>query len=202
VNNSARIGILGGTFDPIHIGHLVCAEEARCQLDLDKVIFMVAGKPAFKDEADITSAEDRYWMTCTATADNPYFEVSRLEIDRKGTTYTIDTLRELKRGSASNAELFFITGSDTLLEILSWKDVAEIADLATFIVAARPGYDLEEIRALHEKEAANFRFETIEVPALDVSSSDLRRRFREGMPVRYLLTEEVEHFVCERGLYC
>ena len=221
---SQRIGIMGGTFDPPHIGHLVCAEEARCQFDLDKVIFMVAGEPALKDASGVTPAEDRYWMTCLATADNEHFEVSRLEIDRDGTTYTIDTLKILKQASAStfaasergeclhsspsasedcaaNDELFFITGADALFEIFDWKDADALTELATFIAATRPGYDLEEARALHSEKASGFSFEIMEVPALSISSSDLRRRFREGDCVRYLVTEEVERYVRERELY-
>jgi nicotinate-nucleotide adenylyltransferase len=193
---------MGGTFDPIHLGHLVCAEEARCQFNLDKVIFMVAGQPALKDATGISPAEDRYWMTCIATVDNPYFEVSRMEVDREGTTYTVDTLREIKKGSGTGDELFFITGADAVFEIMSWKDADAVAGLATFIAATRPGHDLEEARALHTKHAANFRFEVMEVPALSMSSSDLRRRFREGDSVRYLVPEEVEHYVRERELYC
>jgi len=198
---TGRIGILGGTFDPIHMGHLVCADQARCQYNLDKVLFMVAGQPALKDAADVSPAEHRYQMALLATADNPFFELSRLEIDRAGTSYTIDTLKELRRRSASTTKLFFICGADALFEILSWKDAEKIAELATFVCATRPGYDLDEARALLERQAVDFRFEQMEVPLLDISSSDLRERFQSGRSVRYLVPEEVERYVRERGLY-
>jgi nicotinate-nucleotide adenylyltransferase len=180
------------------MGHLVCAEEARFQFELDTVIFMVAGEPALKDSTEVSPAEDRYWMTMLATADNEDFEVSRLEIDRPGTTYTIDTLRELQTILGPDDELFFITGADAVLDIMKWKDADKIAELATFICATRPGYEITGDAPTVPK---NLDLKLMEVPALSISSSDLRKRFREGDSVRYLVPEEVEHYIREAGLY-
>ncbi|MCL2403343.1 MAG: nicotinate-nucleotide adenylyltransferase [Coriobacteriia bacterium] len=200
-NDGLRIGVLGGTFDPIHIGHLLCAEEALQQFDLDKVIFMVAGKPALKDFNSIASAQDRYWMCCLATADNPNFEVSTVEIDRVGTTYTIDTLRDLHAQLNDEDELFFIMGADALRDVPLWKDAHLIDDYAHFIVTARPGYDFAEAKALLAKRLPQFNYNLMEIPSLDISSSMIRERFNQGQGSRYLMTEEVEHYATERELY-
>jgi len=196
-----RIGILGGTFDPIHIGHLAIAEEVRQQCDLDKVIFMVAGKPALKDFNSIASPDDRYWMCCLATADNPHFEVSRAEVDRIGTTYTIDTLRELHAQLRPEDELFFIMGADALRDMPLWKDAHLVGEYAHFIVTTRAGYDLSEGRAAVAKRLPDFTYDVVRLPNLDISSTELRRRFAKGLNNRYLVSEEVLHYVRERELY-
>jgi len=196
-----RIGIFGGTFDPIHIGHLVCAEEARQQYQLDKIIFMPAGKPALKDFSSIASAEDRYWMCCLATADNDSFEVSNVEIKRVGTTYTIDTLREVDSKLDPLDELFFIMGADALIDVPLWKDANLVSDYAHFIAATRPGYDVSEAKALLAKRLPHFAYDIIQLPRLDISSSDIRKRYLQGLSNRYLIPEEVEHYVIERELY-
>jgi nicotinate-nucleotide adenylyltransferase len=192
---------MGGTFDPIHFGHLVTAEEALVQFNLDRVIFMPTGIPALKVRDDLTPAEDRYLMTVLATAPNPDFDVSRLEIDRPGVTYTVDTLRSLRDMHGPTTQLFFITGADAVWEILSWHDAETIADLATFIGATRPGYDLEAARRLHEDAETRFRIEYVDVPALAISSTDIRQRVRERRPVRYLMPEPVVSYIEKRGLY-
>ncbi|MCL2438437.1 MAG: nicotinate-nucleotide adenylyltransferase [Coriobacteriia bacterium] len=196
-----RIGIFGGTFDPIHIGHLACAEEALQQFDLDKVIFMVAGKPALKNIESVAGAQDRYWMCCLATADNPNFEVSTAEIDRVGTTYTIDTLRDLHSQLDDGDELFFILGADALRDVPLWKDARLISEYAHFIVTTRPGYDLAEVRTLLAKRLPELDYTFMDMPALDLSSSLIRERFIHDQGNRYLITEEVEHYVTERELY-
>lgn len=198
-DSAMRIGIMGGTFDPIHIGHLVCAEEARMQFGLDTVIFMPAGHPALKPDT-ITSAEDRYLMTVLATASNPNFQVSRLEIDRPGLTYTIDTIRTLKE-QYPNSELFFITGADAVFEILSWKDAEELSTLVTFIAATRPGYDLHAAEKDHGQAIALFKIEYIVVPALAVSSTDLRARCAAGKDIRYLTLDTVAGYIAKNRLY-
>lgn len=195
-----RIGIMGGTFDPIHIGHLVAAEEARSQFALDKVIFMPAGVPAFKEKSHITPACHRLMMTELATASNPHFEVSDLEIVREGTTYTIDTIRELKE-IYPQAELFFITGSDAVFDIVGWRNSKELANLVTFIATTRPRYDIEEAKKRHQESIVDFNIEWIEVPALSVSSTDLRARLKEGRPVRYLITRSVLGYILKNHLY-
>lgn len=190
-----RLGIMGGTFDPVHIGHLVCAEEARWQFDLDEVVFIPAGNPWQKRE--VTAAEDRHLLTVLATADNPHFSVSRIEIDRRGPTYTLETLRTLREFHGDGPELFFITGADAVLEILTWKDPDALLKAATFIAATRPGYDLGKL------ELGRFggRVSVIEIPALAISSTDIRRRVHQGRPIHYLVPPQVDTCIAERGLY-
>lgn len=201
MRKALRLGIMGGTFDPIHFGHLVAAEEALVQFNLDKVVFMPTGKPVRKTHRHVSSSEDRYLMTVIATAPNPDFEVSRLEIDRPGDTYTVDTMRELRAMYGPKAELFFITGADAVREILTWKDADKFAKLCTFIAATRPGYDYSDVR---ESVAANPdgpKVEFIEVPALAISSSDIRERVASKRPVRYLLPEAASAYILKNGLY-
>jgi nicotinate-nucleotide adenylyltransferase len=190
-----RIGIMGGTFDPIHHGHLVAAEEVRYAFRLDKVVFVPAGRPWQKDERGVTPAELRYEMTKRAVEGEPSFEVSRMEIDRSGPTYTIDTLRGY-RACAPQAELFFITGADAISQILSWKDADDALELATFVAVTRPAHDLGEIGPRVRE-----RVEILEIPALAISSTDIRRRVAEGRPVRYLVPDAVGRFIDEHGLY-
>ena len=197
----ARLGIMGGTFDPIHFGHLVTAEEALVQFNLDRVIFMPTGNPAAKAHETVTPVEHRYLMTVLATAANPDFDVSRMEVDRPGLTYTVDTLAAMRKELGPSAELYFITGADAVWEIVSWKDAEQVADMATFIAATRPGYDLEAARKLHEEAATRFKIDYIEVPALAISSTDLRRRVAERRPIRYLTPEPVVAYIEKHGLY-
>lgn len=196
-----RLGIMGGTFDPIHFGHLVTAEEALVQFNLDRVIFMPTGQPAFKSDERVTPAEHRYLMTVIATASNADFDVSRMEVDRPGLTYTVDTLMALRDRYGPSTELFFITGADAVWDIVSWKDAETVADLVTFIAATRPGYDLDAARRLHEETATHFRIEYIEVPALAISSTDMRRRIAEKRPITYLAPESVVAYVAKHSLY-
>lgn len=196
---------MGGTFNPIHYGHLVTAEEALVQFDLDEVVFMPAGIPAHKVQGVIAEAEDRYLMAVVATASNPDFSVSRMEIDRGGISYTVDTLRQLAAESP-DAELFFVTGADAVWEILTWKEADEAARLCTFIAATRPGYDLTKFKELHahapeEGRHDGPRLATMEIPALAISSTDIRRRVAEGLPIRYLLPEGAVSYIAKRGLY-
>lgn len=187
---------MGGTFDPIHLGHLVTADQARVDVGLDEVVFVPAGAPWQKAEQEVTSAEHRYLMTVLATAANSWFSVSRMEIDRAGLTFTVDTLRDLQ-ASLVDTHLFFITGADAILNILTWKDAAEALDLATFVAATRPGYDLA---ALQQHDLSG-EVILLDVPALAISSSDVRARFGAGRPVRYLIPREVEEFARKHGLY-
>ncbi|PKQ36972.1 MAG: nicotinic acid mononucleotide adenylyltransferase [Actinobacteria bacterium HGW-Actinobacteria-1] len=193
-----RLGIMGGTFDPIHYGHLVTAEEALVQFNLDRVVFMPTGVPVRKTHRSVTSAEHRYLMTVIATASNPDFEVSRLEIDRPGTTYTVDTIQALRDLYGPQAELYFITGADAVWDILTWKDSAELAGACTFIAATRPGFDLGRFS---EERERGIQMETMEVPALAISSTDIRARFADRRPVRYLLPEAVSAYISKNGLY-
>ncbi len=196
-----RLGIMGGTFDPIHFGHLVTAEEALVQFNLDRVLFMPTGHPALKSDQRVTPAEDRYLMTVIATSSNPDFDVSRMEVDRPGLTYTVDTLLALRDEYGPATEIFFITGADAVWDIVGWKDAERIAGLVTFIAATRPGYDLDAARAAHEVGPNGFRIEYIEVPALAISSTDLRARVFAGRPIRYLTPESVGRYIQKRRLY-
>jgi nicotinate-nucleotide adenylyltransferase len=189
---------MGGTFDPIHHGHLLTAEEAAVQFGLDEVVFVPTGQPWMKGSSDVSGAEHRYLMTVIATASNPRFSVSRIEIDREGPTYTVDTLRALREANAG-AELFFVTGADAMLEIFQWKDPAEILSLAHFIAATRPGYDLAHFQA--EAPTAHPNVSVMNIPALAISSTDIRQRVREGRPIRYLVPEGVKSYVEKAGLY-
>lgn len=198
----ARIGLMGGTFNPIHIGHLVTAEEAFYQFKLDEIIFIPSGQPPHKIDGEIAPAEDRYLMTVIATASNPHFTVSRIEIDRKGPSYTVDTLREMKKIYGEETELFFITGADAIIEILTWKDPEIIADMCEFIAATRPGYSLKRFEELHLVGSAKLpKVHFMEIPALAISSTDIRRRVKEGRPVKYLLPDGVAAYLMKRGLY-
>lgn len=188
------VGIMGGTFDPIHLGHLVTAEQARADLGLDEVVFIPAGQPWQKDGT--TSGEHRLLMTVLATAANPAFSVSRREVENRGLTYTVDTLRALRANTPAD-QLFFITGADAILNILTWKDAEECLGLAEFVAATRPGHDLSALEA----EGLMGRFHILDVPALAISSTDIRERFASGRSVSYLIPREVEQYARKHGLY-
>ena len=196
-----RLGIMGGTFDPIHNGHLVAAEVAMGEVGLDLVLFMPAGSPAFKQDRSVTSAESRYAMALLATADNPQFLASRFEIDREGITYTADTLRLLRAHYGDACHLYFISGADAIADILSWRDAEELSWLATFVAATRPGYDLAGTQWRLEGSGLDFDVRYLEIPALSISSSYLRQRVREHKSIRYLTPDAVVGYVAKRGLY-
>ena len=190
---------MGGTFDPIHHGHLVTAEEAVWQFELDEVVFVPTGQPWMKQDREVTSAEDRYLMTVIATASNPSFSVSRIEVDRQGPTYTVDTLEQLRAEAKEPVDLFFVTGADAMLEIFHWKDPEEVLARARFIAATRPGYDLTRFEA--ETPSAHPNVSVMHIPALAISSTDIRRRVAEGEPVRYLVPEGVQTYIEKAKLY-
>jgi nicotinate-nucleotide adenylyltransferase len=190
-----RIGVMGGTFDPIHHGHLVAASEVAHEFGLDEVIFAPTGRPWQKEHRGVSEAEDRYLMTVVATAADPRFRVSRVDVDRPGPTYTADTLRDLSQGLGPDAELYFITGADALAEILSWERTDEVVALAHLIGVTRPGH------VLVDPGLAPGRVTLFEVPALAISSSDVRRRVAAGSPISYLVPAGVESYIAKRGLY-
>ena len=189
-----RLGVMGGTFDPIHHGHLVAASEVVSQFHLDEVVFVPTGQPWQKDRRPVSPAEDRYLMTVVATMSNPQFSVSRIDIDRKGPTYTTDTLREL-RALHADADLFFITGADALSQIFSWRNAQELFDLAHFIGVTRPGHTLTD------PGFPAGGVSLVEVPALAISSTDCRLRVSRGEPVWYLVPDEVVRYIDKRKLY-
>lgn len=196
-----RLGIMGGTFDPIHHGHLVAAEAAFDRLGLDVVVFMPAGSPAFKQDKQVSSGEDRYAMTLLATSDNPHFMASRFEVDRPGITYTADTLKRLRQIYPSNVEFYFITGADAIAEVVTWRDAGTIAQLAHLVGATRPGYDLESARQAFARAPYDFDVTYLEIPALAISSSYLRGRVGEGQSLRYLTPDPVTGYIHKHGLY-
>jgi nicotinate-nucleotide adenylyltransferase len=189
-----RIGIMGGTFDPVHHGHLVAASEVQASFNLDEVIFVPTGQPWQKSNRKVSAAEDRYLMTVIATASNPRFSVSRVDIERGGTTYTIDTLRDLHE-IHPDAELFFITGADALEQILSWRQAEELFSLAHFVGVTRPGYPLDS-RHLPAGSVS-----LIDVPAMAISSTACRERVASGLPVWYLVPDGVVQYISKRDLY-
>ena len=184
-----RLGVMGGTFDPIHLGHLVCASEVAYALSLDSVVFVPAGRPWQKEGRALAPAEDRYEMTRLATADDERFVVSRIELDRYGFTYTVDTLREL---AAVDTELFFIAGADALAQVRTWREPETLFELATFVAVNRPGHDLPD--ALPDVKV-------VDIPALDISATDIRSRVARGAPIRYLVPGPVADYIAARGLY-
>ena len=190
-----RIGVMGGTFDPIHLGHLVAASEVASSFDLDEVVFVPTGAPWQKTDRTVSPAEDRYLMTVIATASDPRFSVSRVDIDRDGPTYTLDTLRDLRASYPSSQEFFFITGADALAQLLTWRDVEALFALAHFVGVTRPGHTLAD-PGLPTGEVS-----LIEIPALAISSTDIRERVGSGRPVDYLVPEGVARYVDKRGLY-
>lgn len=189
-----RLGVMGGTFDPIHHGHLVAASEVADLFGLDEVVFVPTGQPWQKSERDVSRAEDRYLMTVIATASNPRFRVSRVDIDRGGPTFTVDTLTDL-HAAEPDAQLFFITGADALASILSWRNVDEVFRYAHFVGVTRPGYDLD---GDHLPEGV---VTLVEVPAMAISSTDCRNRIAAGRPIWYLVPDGVVQYIAKAKLY-
>jgi nicotinate-nucleotide adenylyltransferase len=192
-----RVGVMGGTFDPIHHGHLVAASEVQAWFELDEVVFVPTGAPWQKAEREVSAAEDRYLMTVIATASNPRFWVSRVDIDRGGPTYTIDTLRDL-RTSFPDADLYFITGADALADIFTWRDADDLFELAQFVGCTRPGFAMDPETL---GKIPHDRVTMIEVPALAISSTDVRRRTMRGEPVWYLVPDGVVQYIAKHHLY-
>ena len=188
---------MGGTFDPIHHGHLVAASEVQAWFDLDEVVFVPTGDPWQKSDREVSPAEHRYLMTVIATASNPLFRVSRVDIDRPGRTYTIDTLRDLHR-QLPDTELYFITGADALADIFTWRDADELFDYAQFVGCTRPGYEMDPATLA---SIPTERVTMVEIPALAISSTDCRRRRGRGEPVWYLVPDGVVQYIGKYQLY-
>lgn len=190
-----RLGVMGGTFDPIHHGHLVAASEVASLFDLDEVVFVPTGQPWQKRAEEVTAAEDRYLMTVIATASNPKFLVSRIDVARPGPTYTIDTLREIRRERGEDVDLFFITGADALASIFTWRDVDELFELAHFVGCTRPGHRLTD------PGLPDGNVSLVEIPALAISSTDCRERVHRGLPIWYLVPDGIVQYINKRKLY-
>ncbi len=200
--NRQKIGIMGGTFDPIHMGHLVMAESVRMEYELTKVLFIPTGTSPHKPSMSITPAIDRYIMTMMATYSNPYFFVSPIERDRPGPSFTIDTVRALAAEYGPDTEFYFLTGTDAVLELHTWNNINELLDLCHFVAASRPGKVrsiAEEIERLGPKAEA--RIHRLATPELEISSTDIRERVGLGKSIRYFVPESVEHYIHKEGLY-
>ncbi len=193
---STRIGIMGGAFNPIHFGHLNAAEEARLRFRLEKVFFVPSGVPVWEKEESLLRSEIRYWLVILAIADHPYFFPSRLEIDRKGPSYTVDTLRWFRRAYPESC-LFFIAGADTLENLNKWKEPEELLSLADLIAVSRPGFALKE----EWKDEGSSRVHLLEAPGVAISSSEIRARLKAGLSIRYLVPKRVEEVIYKENLY-
>jgi len=193
-----RIGILGGTFNPIHLGHLVLAEQAKQLLNLEKVIFIPTNLPPHKRHKTLASAQERYHMVSLAIKSNPYFDVSNIELKRGGVSYSVETIGKLK-SLFSQANLYFIVGSDFLKEFSTWKDIGELRKICKFVVAQRPGYPFKNLPAGRQELLKNTR--TIKVTVLDISSTDIRKRIQTKQSISYLVPEEVRKYILKKGLY-
>ena len=196
---SIKTGIMGGTFDPIHYGHLLAAEECRRRLDLDRIVFVPTGSPPHKTDRRVTDAEDRYAMTLLATAGVPEFSVSRMEIDRGHPSHTVDTLKEFIAKGNAPEDLFFITGLDAVLAIDTWVDYLLIPSLCTLVTATRPGYDIQGVKSLPGKIRDNLRL--VEIPQFAISSTEIRRRAGDGRGIRFLVPHLVQIYIESAGLY-
>jgi nicotinate-nucleotide adenylyltransferase len=196
-----RLGVLGGTFDPIHHGHLVAAQEACYQLGLDRLLFVPAGSPPHKPSAPLTHARHRLRMIELAIADRPSFGLSRVDVARPGPQYTADTLQLLKEEWGPDTTLFFVEGADSLTQILEWHDPQRIVELAEIAVVDRPGVELDVDRLEQYLPGLAARLHPVQMPLLDISSTDLRRRVREGRPIDYLLPHPVRDYILEHDLY-
>ncbi len=194
-----RIGIMGGTFDPIHYGHLVTAAAAQYEYGLDEVVFVPSGTPPHKKGCPVSEPGRRYMMCVLATITNKNFRVSDIEIEREGYSYTKDTVRAFQEKYKGNCDIFFISGADAVLDILNWKDVEDLMSNCSFIAATRPGFDLDEAYKLPPNFVSKINF--IKIPALAISSTDIRNRVATGRPISYLLPETVEIYIHKNGLY-
>ena len=197
-----RIGVLGGTFDPIHAGHLVIAEDVRRKLGLEEVLFVPAGQPWLKAERDVTGAAHRLEMVMLSTASYPHFNVSTIELERPGPTYTVDTIAELKSGVAAGTEPCFILGLDALAELPQWKDPERLVNMCRLVGVRRPGYEKLDLRSLEAGvPGASERVMLVDTPLIDVSATDIRSRVSQGLSIRDLVPRVVEDYIAQHGLY-
>jgi nicotinate-nucleotide adenylyltransferase len=194
---------MGGSFDPIHFGHLVLAEEMRTRLSLDKVLFIPVGQAPHKASGKMSDRKRRYEMVLLATLDHPYFEVSSIEMEQSGMTYSVDTVEKIVSGASPEDRFFFIAGGDALMELESWRSFEKLLQMVTFVGATRPGTDhaalKNKLEMLRSDYSADIRL--IELPELDISSTDIRERVATGLSIRYLLPESVALYIVKNGLY-
>jgi len=203
MSNKLRYAIMGGTFDPIHFGHLAAAEAVKEELHCDKIIFIPSGNPPHKKKRELSDTIHRYTMTVMAVNSNPNFEVSNIEISRNGYTYTLDTVKQLLDFYSDNVELLFITGADAILEVETWYKVEELLKLCSFVAVTRPGYDISKLEQKLEylESKYNSSLYSIDVPGLNISSTDIRKRVKEGRSIKYLVPESIEQYIYKNKLY-
>lgn len=201
MTKAKRLGILGGTFDPIHIGHLATAEAVRCEYQLDTVLFIPSANPPHKQDVEVTDAIHRYRMTELATKSNPHFEVSAIEMERKGLSYTINTLQALLEEYGDDTELYFIIGSDALAELHTWENIYGVLELTHFIAASRPGIDKTDEIIASFGELGRKKIHRLTIPELEISATDIRHRVAEGRSIRYIVPEAVRLYIAEHVLY-
>lgn len=201
--NIVKIGIMGGTFNPIHNGHLIVAEDVRVKCGLDRVLFITSGQPPHKPNSEVIDANHRYEMVCRAVSSNPFFEASRIEIDRSGYTYTVNTLQQLRTEYGVGTDFYFIIGADNIPELITWKEYERVFQMCEFIAILRPGHDwpaLEaEIKSYEEKFGA--RIYLVDSRLIDISSTEIRERCKRGKSIKYLVPDEVEEYILENSLY-
>lgn len=196
-----RIGVIGGTFDPIHYGHLAAAEEARVRMNLERVLFVVAGVPPHKLDEEVTPVEHRLAIVSLAIASNPHFEISRVDVDRPGPSYTVDTISILQKQWRQETEVYFIMGLDSLVELPTWHHPQRLIQLCRLLAVKRPGFETDMAELEASVPGISSRVEIIDMPEVDISSSDLQQRVRDGLPIKYQVPEEVERYIMEHGLY-
>lgn len=195
-----RIGIMGGTFDPVHYGHLILAEQAREQLSLDKVLFITAADPPHKNGIEITPVSHRHQMACLSVLNNADFECSTIEIERPGPSYTIDTLRQIKEIYGAETSIFLLLGADEAAILMSWREPRQIQEIATIVVANRPGQEIEDTLKRLPADFAE-KIIPLRIPGVDISSTDIRDRARSGRSIKYLVPEAVENYILQERLY-
>lgn len=191
-----KLGIMGGTFDPPHLGHLICAEEVNDHFEFDRVMFIPCARPPHKDGNKVLDAQHRYEMTILATQDNPRFDVSRIELDRPGRSYSIETVRQLRKIYGQSAEIYWIVGADSILDMFIWKDVDELLTICKFIAITRPGYDLSKADPRFME-----KIELFKTTGVEISATKIRERIKQGKSIKYLVPLAVENYIHENGLY-
>jgi nicotinate-nucleotide adenylyltransferase len=197
-----RVGVLGGTFDPVHMGHLIIAEELRERLELREVLFIPAGQPWIKEGKDVSAVEHRLEMVILATASNPYLNVSTIEMERPGPTYSVDTIVELKAGLGAGVRIYFIVGFDALEELRMWKEPRRLVEMCQVVAVRRPGHSKFDLRSLEPAiPGASERIMIVDVPQIEISSTDIRRRVARRLSIKYLVPDEVETYIAANKLY-
>ncbi len=202
-DKNMKIGIMGGTFNPIHNGHLIVTEDVRVKCGLDRVLFITSGQPPHKLKSEVIDAIHRYEMVRRAVSSNPFFEASRIEIDRGGYSYTVNTLRQLKKEYGDGVDFYFIIGADIIPELITWREYEKVFQLCDFIAILRPGHDWPALSAQIKSNEENYgvRIHPVDSHLVDISSTEIRERCKRGESIKYLVPDEVEDYIKTKGLY-